>query len=841
MLDGVNAAAHVAATLAKWRLLMTAQVTASQTHAPVPDLDKFNVDPTVGDDDLDSFGTIRTFGALIPTDKLLPDDMIYVEMTGEPGTPEGGKSKSRTVLLGPRNPRLLNLDNEVVAFILGKKMLVTYTILREGEIDKTSDPLILNVLPLPRNELKAARIIEAQDNGHGPELDLTSNTAECTVRLGDWPLRAKNQRCWVYLKGKNAGGDYLYPVMESEPVDEDWLTQGYRKVKVPYDYFKALLNGSLLKVFVKVALNQVDDETQAFDFEERVYTVKNVEVAKPEITTVTDLKGVEISNPGTTKYTTVKLKGRAEPNQLLDIFDGELIVGNPTADEQGDWEHRLERLKEKDYEIFVEGPKGLTSDGWEFRVEELQAPTIDTVKDSKGEPVGEGETTLDGDLKVEGKAEDGYEVEIFDGKTSVALLRVYGGIWELRKSFSNREHVLKAVGRYGDDRPAESAPRSFTVAVQASKPTIEKVTDSNGKPVPHGSKTRDTRVKLEGTALPYQELKVFDGEQHIDSVTTGKDGVWLCELIDLSQSEHPIRVEVRPGVDSGVWSFTVVELVKPTIDEVKDVAGTTIGDTVTTNKTPLTLNGTVAAGNQVDMYDGASKLGVATMTGSTTWEFKTQVLSLKTYVFKAVEQGVGGPESATRTVTVTAVVKPTIDGVKDVAGTTIGDTVTTNKTPLTLNGTVAAGNQVDMYDGASKLGVATMTGSTTWEFKTQVLSLKTYAFKAVEQGVGGPESATRTVTVTAVVKPTIDGVKDAAGTTIGDTVTTNKTPLTLNGTVAAGNQVDMYDGASKLGVATMTGSTTWEFKTQVLSLKTYAFKAVEQGVGGPESATRTVT
>ncbi|WP_146021436.1 hypothetical protein, partial [Pseudomonas sp. GW456-11-11-14-LB1] len=74
--------------------------------------------------------------------------------------------------------------------------------------------------------------------------------------------------------------------------------------------------------------------------------------------------------------------------------------------------------------------------------------------------------------------------------------------------------------------------------------------------------------------------------------------------------------------------------------------------------------------------------------------------------------------------------------------------------------------------------------------------------------------------MTAVVKPTIDGVKDVAGTTIGDTVTTNKTPLTLNGTVAAGNQVDMYDGASKLGVATMTGSTTWEFKTQVLSLKT---------------------
>lgn len=736
---------------------MTAQVNAPETHAPIPDLDSFDVYPTVGDDDLDSFSTSDAFGALIPTDKLDPDDRIYVETIGEPGTPEGGKSKSWTVRLGSSNPRRVNLGNDAVAFLLGKKMWMTYTILRKDEIEKTSDPRILNVLPLPREELKAARIPQAQDNGHGPELDLTSNTAECAVYLGGWPLWAKNQRCWVDLEGKNAGGgDHLYSVMESEPVDDDWFDQGYREVKVPYDYFKALLNGSLLKVIVEVALNQEDDRTQAFPFEERIYTVKNVEAAKPEITTVTDLKGVEISNPGTTKYTTVKLKGRAEPNQLLEIFDGESIVGNPTANEQGDWEHRLERLSESDHKIFVEGPKGLTSDVWEFRVEELQAPTIDTVKDSKGEPVGEGETTLDGDLKLEGKAEDGYEVEIFDRKTSVALLRVYDGIWELRKTFSNREHVLKAVGRYGDDRPAESAPRSFTVAVQASKPTIEKVTDSNGKPVPHGSKTRDTRVKLEGTALPYQELKVFDGEQHIDSVTTGKDGVWLCELIDLSQSEHPIRVEVRPGVDSGVWIFTVVELVQPTIDEVKDVAGTTIGDTVTTNKTPLTLTGTVADGQKVDIYDGANKLGEATMTGATTWEFKTSVLSsLREYRFKAVEQGVGGTESAPRTVTVTAAVKPTINEVRDDAGSLLGDTGTTSKTPLTLKGTVAPGKNVDIYDGTIKLKAATITAPGKWEVKTSVLSRKTYELIAVEQGVGGTRSATYTVTVESGVTPQI--------------------------------------------------------------------------------------
>ncbi|MGO4369172.1 hypothetical protein, partial [Pseudomonas sp. PAB10] len=136
---------------------------------------------------------------------------------------------------------------------------------------------------------------------------------------------------------------------------------------------------------------------------------------------------------------------------------------------------------------------------------------------------------------------------------------------------------------------------------------------------------------------------------------------------------------------------------------------------------------------------------------------------------------------------------------------TIGDTVTTNKTPLKLTGTVADDQKVDIFDGASKLGQATITEPGNWEFKTSVLSsLREYRFKAVEQGVGGTESATRTVTVTAAVKPTINEVRDVAGTTIGDTVTTNKTPLKLTGTVADDQKVDIFDGASKLGQATIT-------------------------------------
>ncbi|MGE8178969.1 hypothetical protein [Pseudomonas fluorescens] len=229
--------------------------------------------------------------------------------------------------------------------------------------------------------------------------------------------------------------------------------------------------------------------------------------------------------------------------------------------------------------------------------------------------------------------------------------------------------------------------------------------------------------------MPYQELKVFDGEQHIDSVTTGKDAVWLCELINLSRSEHPIRVEVRPGVDSGIWSFTVEELVNPTIDEVKDVAGTTIGDTVTTNKTPLTLTGTVADGQKVDIYDGANKLGEATITAPGKWAFKTSVLSsLKAYAFKAVEQGVGGTESATRTVAVTEGPRWIYSAYAN--GTPVDDGASVRTTNLSLAGGLPPGTAqyLEIWDKDSRLGTIPLPQNQQWSYQVADVRPKEYSF-----------------------------------------------------------------------------------------------------------------
>ncbi|MFJ2366850.1 hypothetical protein ACIPIN_24655 [Pseudomonas sp. NPDC087697] len=806
---------------------MTAQVIAPQTHTPIPDLDPLTVEPKVGDRELDSLGTIDRFRALIPTTKLLPGDKFYVEIAGEPGTPEGGKSKSVTLPLGSANPRSLNLEKKVVAFLLGKKMLLTYTVIRDGEADKTSEPpLELNVLPLPQSELKAALIREAENGGNGPGLDLTGSSNDLTLRLGIWPLIAEKQRCWIYLEGKKVGDvDHLLPVLQSEPVDGAWITRGYREVKVPYDYFRELLDGSPLKVIVKVALNQEDDKAQAFDFEERVYTVKNVAVAKPEITTVTDLKGIKLSNPGTTKYTTVKLKGSAAPNQPLDISDGASVVDTATADEHGNWEHRLEGLSESMHEIFIEGPKGLKSDVWQFQVEALLEPTIDTVTDSKGKPVADGAMTIDGNLTLRGKVEDGYEVEIFDGTTPLALLRGYGGIWEFKRAFSNRIHVLKAVGRYGDDRPAESAPWSFTVAVQASKPTIETVTDSNGKPIADGSTTTDTRVKLEGTALAYQDVNVFDGEDLIDSITAGKDGVWRYELTGLSQSEHLIKAQVGAGVDSGVWRFTVVEAVKPVIAKVTDSNDKPVANNGETTDTTLKLEGTAGAGETVEIFLGSDPKGTVTAERG-VWKYELTGLSPDTHVIKVVASG---QDSNTWTVTVKAVAgQPWIRSARDVDGNDIRYATYTASTSVEVSGVASPRQEVSISDNYGFVGTVTADDQGVWTKQLTGLKEGLYIIKVA----GSYHTHDRRFIVVDPRVTIISVARDSSGNVIPWSGTTRDRSVVLAGTGAAGEEIEIHNRVTLLGKPRVKPDGRWEFPVSGLTSDTHVFYAYGSYSGG---------
>ena len=195
--------------------------------------------------------------------------------------------------------------------------------------------------------------------------------------------------------------------------------------------------------------------------------------------------------------------------------------------------------------------------------------------------------------------------------------------------------------------------------------------------------------------------------------------------------------------------------------------------------------------------------------------------------------------------------------------TTAINNTTDDNTP-TLSGTLAialgTGEELAIYDGTDKLGVAMVDNSDNrWTFTpTNPLINGSYAFKAVIQAANNSDianarviSITSTITVdtssaTPIQTPTITAVSDNVNThgsiegAIATGTTTDDTTPTLSGTLTAaltaGQVLAIYDGSRKLDDAAVT-DTTWSYTPDALTAGSYSFTAqVESPTGGEGTA-----
>jgi hypothetical protein len=171
-------------------------------------------------------------------------------------------------------------------------------------------------------------------------------------------------------------------------------------------------------------------------------------------------------------------------------------------------------------------------------------------------------------------------------------------------------------------------------------------------------------------------------------------------------------------------------------------------------------------------------------------------------------------------------------------GLTTGDT--TDDTALVLSGTNEAGATVNVYNGTTLLGAATISG-TTWSYSATVANSTTYAFNVKETDTAGNESAATTdfaVTGdTSAPTANFSAATDNVGTVTGALTTgdsTDDTALVLSGTNEAGATVNVYNGTTLLGAATISG-TTWSYSATVANSTTYAFNVIETDAAGNES------
>ena len=253
-------------------------------------------------------------------------------------------------------------------------------------------------------------------------------------------------------------------------------------------------------------------------------------------------------------------------------------------------------------------------------------------------------------------------------------------------------------------------------------------------------------------------------------------------------------------------------------DDVPIVTGP-VANNGKTNDTVLVLSGTTEAGAVVEVFEGTTSLGNATVTG-TTWTFTTGTLTNgTTYVFKTRATDLAGnvgADSSTHTVTIdtTPPTVPTITAVTDDVALVTGPVASggvTNDTVLVLSGTTEAGTTVEIFNGAAKLGDAVVSG-TDWTFTTSTLvNGTTYAFIARAANAAGNTASSVAHSVTIDTSgPTVSIASDKISLKGGDTATITFTLSEASATfgaddvTVAGGTVSGFTGSGTSYSATFT-------------------------------------
>ncbi|PMQ09287.1 hypothetical protein PseAD21_20940 [Pseudomonas sp. AD21] len=494
-----------------------------------------------------------------------------------------------------------------------------------------------------------------------------------------------------------------------------------------------------------------------------------------EAPTISSIKGspsgVEIPHGGTTVETAVTLTGAASKGLQVEVFDGTVSKGKATADAStGIWTLLVSGLAGAAHSLTAKAlyGAGLVSDPYALTVANAAAPVITSVKDSKGNDIPDGGTTVDTTVNLTGTATAGLEVEIFNRGFSLATRPVdTSGVWTFEnKGMGVGAHSFTAKALYGAGQVSDA----WTLTVTASvAPTITKAEDSKGDLIPQGGITVDTTVKLTGTASKGQKVQIKDGATVKDEATAdATTGEWTLTMTGLGAVAHSFTATALYGAGqvSAARTLTVANAATPVITSVKDAYGNEVANGTTIVNDYVNLTGTATAGFEVEIFDGATSKGRSTANASGVWTRRVQGMGVGEHSLTAKALYGSSPVSAARTFKVAIAVTPAITSVKDSKGNDIPNNSTTIDTTVILTGTATANLEVEIFDGATSKGRRPVNASGVWTHTLENLDDGTHSLTAKALYGSEQSSAPRIVKVETapelIIDPTpmvLDGLK----------------------------------------------------------------------------------
>nr|WP_301781778.1 Ig-like domain-containing protein [Caballeronia sp. SEWSISQ10-4 2] len=157
-----------------------------------------------------------------------------------------------------------------------------------------------------------------------------------------------------------------------------------------------------------------------------------------------------------------------------------------------------------------------------------------------------------------------------------------------------------------------------------------------------------SRPTVTGSADAGDVVMVYDGARLIGTVVANADGPWsYSTTVDIKAGKHQFTVIAMDSNDHDNWSASseqFVTVVSVTGPQSQTPVAPTITD-VSITATPV-LTGKSAAGNYVQLFDGADLITTIIANGQGVWSYTATNLHAGSHDFTAVAVDIKGNHSA---------------------------------------------------------------------------------------------------------------------------------------------------------------------------------------------------
>ncbi|EBP1890545.1 type I secretion C-terminal target domain-containing protein, partial [Salmonella enterica] len=304
----------------------------------------------------------------------------------------------------------------------------------------------------------------------------------------------------------------------------------------------------------------------------------------PVITSVSDDQAPglgTIANGQNTNDPTPTFSGTAEAGATITLYENGTVIGTTTAQPDGAWSVSTSTLASGTHVITAvatdaAGNSSPNSTAFTLTVDTTapQTPILTSVVDDVAGGVtgnlANGQITNDNRPTLNGTAEAGSVVSIYDGNTLLGVTSANaGGAWSFTPTTGlndgTRTLTATATDPAGNVSPATSG---FTIVVDTLAPTVPLITSivddvpNNTGAIGNGQSTNDTQPTLNGTAEANSAVSIFDNGALVATVNANASGNWsFTPTGNLTEGSHAFTATATNANGTGSVSTAATVIV----------------------------------------------------------------------------------------------------------------------------------------------------------------------------------------------------------------------------------------------------------------------------------------